>query len=86
MSKEIEELPLEMESPELGVTVTVTVADDPPVFENVRPRFVLEPLARVELVGTVVALTPITPGVLTVRVAFEVWVVTLVPLAETVIV
>ena len=40
-SNEVEEEPLVIDKPELGVTPTVTVALDPPVFENERARLVV---------------------------------------------
>src|SRR3989338_8112885 len=77
-SKELEAEPLVMLSPELGVTFAVTVALEPPVLENDSERDVEEPLASVDIVGVERAVTVMKPGPLTVRVAFEVCVVTLV--------
>ena len=85
-SKIFEELPLVIVRPVRGVVATVTVELEPPVFENERARVVVWSIAVSVDAGEVVVLTVMNPAPFTVRVAFAVCVVTLSPLAETVIV
>ena len=72
--------------PEVGVTLTETVALVPPVFCSESPRPVDEPLVSVAVVGIEVAETEMYAGLATVRFAVPVWAVTLSPVAVTVIV